>query len=644
MKRKFDKSLYILIAVFMLSLFISPIAKAVEDEKPEIEVVKVSAAGMRIPLKIYRDKDGNILIPIRDADSGQLMKKFDLNLTYLVPMKTIVMGPSGGKDLRIKIGDKKGIYGGKPIELKTAVRKIDGVPFIPLECFRVIYKLDISYNSDTRILYMDPVITDISFKMVKGKIKLITESSAPVEFKTSMMSEPDRYVIDIDNVVLDKSFVAKDIRYKHIGGIFVSQSSRMPNQVRIVIPIFNEVEIEVDQEKENRKLITTHFFFPKVIAPVQGLERQQVAKFNLKEESDRIIFDINTSGPVQYEWRRLLPPDNRYFIDIPNTKLGTYEYKKKLDVGYISGIEVRQTKTEPQPVVRVTLNLEVPCKVEITPDDDKPGVIRVIIYKETIDPMITYRQGFGVTRFPKKRDLDKVGGIVICIDPGHGGGDPGAVNRAYGLLEKDVALDISLRLAGMLRNAGWNVVMTRTTDRDVSFAGSSDARELGDRVRVANNIRAQIFLSIHINASTSSAVHGASTHCCKSIDYPLARCIQQHLVASNGRRNIGIRTDRFYVVRHTYMPAALVECAFISNPTEASLLRTDWFRQRCAEGIFNGLMAYARMQGLAGTGGGSSSGSDDDRELKRKMEAKKRKLDRELKDMPSLPDPDYSER
>ncbi|MCD4784349.1 MAG: N-acetylmuramoyl-L-alanine amidase family protein [Candidatus Eremiobacteraeota bacterium] len=642
MRKKLDKFIYILMAFLVLSFFTCPIARALEDEKPDLEIVKVSAAGMRIPLKIYRDEDGNILIPISDADSGQLMKKFGLNLTYLVPMKTIVMGASGGKDLRIKIGEKKGTYGGKPIELKTAVRKINGIPFIPLECFQVIYKLDISYNRATRILYMDPVITDISFKMVKGKIKLIIEGSAPLEFKTSMMSEPDRYVIDIDNVVPDKSLVAKDLRHKHVGAIFMSRSSRMPNRVRIVIPMFNEVEIEVNQEKKNRNLITTHFFFPKVVAPVQGLERQQVAKFDLKEESDRIIFDINTSGPVQYEWRRLLPPDNRYFIDIPNTKLGTSEYKKKLDVGYISGIEVRQTKSEPDPVVRITLKLEVPCKVEITPDEDRPGVIRVIVYKETIDPMITYRQGFGVTRFPKKSG--KVGGLIICIDPGHGGGDPGAVNRAYGLMEKDVTLDISLRLASMLRKAGWNVVMTRTTDRDVSFAGSSDARELGDRVRVANNIGAQVFISIHINASTSSAVHGTSTHCCKSIDYPLARCIQQHLVASNGRRNIGVRTNRFYMVRHSYMPASLVECAFISNPTEASLLRTGWFRQKCAEGIYNGLMAYAQMQGLTGSGEGSHSDSVEDRELKRKIEAEKRKLERELKDMPSLPDPDYSER
>jgi len=614
---------------------------ASENGKLHLEIVKVSAAGMRIPLKIYRDEEGNILIPIRDADLGQLMKKFNLNLTYLVPMKTIVMGASGGMDLRIKIGEKKGTYGGKPVELKTPVRKIDGELFIPLECFQVICKLDVNFNSNTRILYMDPIITDISFKTVKGKIKMITRGSAPLDFKTSMISEPDRYVIDIENVVLDKNLVGKEVRHKHIGSIFVSQDSRMPNRVRIVIPMFNEVEIEVDQEEKNRKLITTHFFFPKVLAPLQGLEQQQVAKFELKEEADRVIFDINTSGPVQYEWRRLLPPDNRYFIDIPNTKLGTTEYKKKLDVDFISGIEVKQTGMDPDPVVRVTLKLEAPCKVEINTDDEKTGVIRVIVYKETINPMITYRQGFGVTRFPKKKD--NVGGVVICIDPGHGGGDPGAVNRSYGLMEKDLTLDISLRLASMLRNAGWNVIMTRTTDRDVSFAGSSDARELGDRVRVANNMGAQIFISIHINASTSSAVHGTSTHCCKSIDYPLASCIQNHLVASNGRRSIGVRTDSFYVVRHTYMPAALVECAFISNPTEASLLQTDWFRQRCAEGIYNGLMAYARMQGLAGKGGDSSSGSDD-RELKMKIEEKKREIEKELKELPSLPDPDYTER
>lgn len=601
------------------------------------ETVNISAGGLRIPLNIYQDDKDNILIPIRDVNTGRLMKQFNATITWLVPMKTVVLGLPGGKDFRIKIGEDEGLFGRDKVKLKAKLTIIDGVPCIPLECMGIAFKRNISLDKVTHILYMDPIITDVSFQEVKGKLRLVTQGTGPLKFRTSKLMEPDRYVIEIDDAVLDSSIEGKDLRYKYVGSVFVSQDYRMPNRVKIIIPVVNRVEIETPEKRDDNNQIITHLFYPEVLAPVQGLKLERVTRFRFKEEEEKITFYFTTTGPVQYEWRRLLPPDNRYFIDIPNTLYSKELFEKKFSACYITGLKVEQIKKKPEPVVRITLNLEVPSVINIEPDPKAPHIIKIEVLAKTLpNPQVVQRQGFGVTSLPVR------GGIVICIDPGHGGGDPGACNSSYGLQEKHITLDISLRLASMLRKAGWNVVMTRTTDRDVSFAGSSDARELGDRVNVANSCRAQLFVSIHINASTGSGAHGTSTHCIKDIDYPLANAIQQHLVAANGRRNIGVITDGFYVARHTTMPAALVECAFISNPTEAALLSGTAFRQQCAEGIFNGLMAYAKQNNL---GSPMAPQEEEDFTQENNMVRQKRAaIENKIEKSEGEADPDFGER
>ncbi|MFP4498278.1 MAG: N-acetylmuramoyl-L-alanine amidase, partial [Vulcanimicrobiota bacterium] len=368
------------------------------------------------------------------------------------------------------------------------------------------------------------------------------------------------------------------------------------------------------------------------VAPVQDLKQERVTDLRLNEEENRVVFKLLTTGPVQYEWRRLLPPDNRYFVDIPNCVYTAKEFSKNFNVGYIKSVNVKQYRDLPDPVVRVSFELHVPCQVKVFPDPDRPLEIRMEVYDKTINPRFAERQGFGITDFPAP------GGVVICIDPGHGGGDPGACNSSMGLQEKKLTLDIALRLAKLLKKAGWNVVMTRTTDRDVSFAGSSDARELGDRVKIANETRAHIFVSIHIDANTSSHVNGTTTYYCKADSGELARHIQENLVAANGLRNIGTRNNSFYVIRNTQMPAVLVECAFISNPSDASLLITPSFRQKCANGIFTGLVSYARAKGL-----GTTVPVDFTTDLE-KIEEKKQQLEKEITKSETKGIEGYSER
>jgi N-acetylmuramoyl-L-alanine amidase/PKD repeat protein len=178
------------------------------------------------------------------------------------------------------------------------------------------------------------------------------------------------------------------------------------------------------------------------------------------------------------------------------------------------------------------------------------------------------------------------GKIKVYIDAGHGGSDPGAIG--FGLNEKDANLDIALRLKSKLEANGFIVVMTRTND---SYS------TLDERVNKANSSGADIFLSIHNNAALSQYAHGTETYWCSngvSGSNQFANLVQNNLVSQIGRANRGVKTANFRVIKYTQMVAALVECAFVSNPTESDLLKTADFREKCSVGLFNAIVAFSK--------------------------------------------------
>jgi N-acetylmuramoyl-L-alanine amidase/PKD repeat protein len=196
-------------------------------------------------------------------------------------------------------------------------------------------------------------------------------------------------------------------------------------------------------------------------------------------------------------------------------------------------------------------------------------------------------------------------GIKVFIDPGHGGKDPGAVWN--GLKEKDANLAIANKLKTKLEAAGFTVVMRRTGDQ---------YHTLDEIVSMANNSKADIFISIHNNASVSTSANGTETYWCPNGvngSSQLANLVQSRLLSQIGRANRGVKTANFRVIKYTNMPAALVECAFVSNPTEAELLKTSSFQEKCAVGLFNAINEFSKginkdTGSYTGGGGDGSAG------------------------------------
>jgi N-acetylmuramoyl-L-alanine amidase len=174
--------------------------------------------------------------------------------------------------------------------------------------------------------------------------------------------------------------------------------------------------------------------------------------------------------------------------------------------------------------------------------------------------------------------------VLVCLDPGHGGSDTGALEN--GVAEKDVNLDIALRARKLLESSGYRVVMTRETDRAVSLA---------ERVAAANNAHASVLVSIHNNARPPDAA-GTTTYCHRGspAGRRLALDVQREVVSSAGRPDRGIKESNLYVVRNAIMPAALLESVFLTDRSEAALSTLPSFRQKIAEGTAAGIEAFLK--------------------------------------------------
>lgn len=173
---------------------------------------------------------------------------------------------------------------------------------------------------------------------------------------------------------------------------------------------------------------------------------------------------------------------------------------------------------------------------------------------------------------------------TVIVDAGHGGHDRGA-RSVSGAHEKFLALDTSRRLAVILRNAGFRVIETRSSDYFVP---------LGTRTDISNRTSSAIFVSVHYNWARRRAPHGIEIYYYTPRSYRLAANILAETRRAYPTNNRGVKRNNYYVLRNNRRPAVLCELGFVSNPTENSYLQSPAVRQRLAEAIAVGIIAERR--------------------------------------------------
>ena len=190
--------------------------------------------------------------------------------------------------------------------------------------------------------------------------------------------------------------------------------------------------------------------------------------------------------------------------------------------------------------------------------------------------------------------------ITIVLDAGHGGEDGGA--QGNGLIEKDLNLDITLRVATLLREQGVNVVLTRDTDillydTESDYKGKKKAHDLRKRLEIANSCENPVLVSIHMNYFAQTQYSGLQVWYSKndSRSKTLANFIQSNVKSTlqpHNNRATKEATSSIFLLHNATFPAVLIECGFLSNPDEAHALGDANYRQELANSIFHSIMNY----------------------------------------------------
>ncbi|WP_195963614.1 N-acetylmuramoyl-L-alanine amidase CwlD [Clostridium cuniculi] len=189
---------------------------------------------------------------------------------------------------------------------------------------------------------------------------------------------------------------------------------------------------------------------------------------------------------------------------------------------------------------------------------------------------------------------------VILIDPGHGGIDGGAKSKT-GTIEKDINLQISLKLRDNLEEKGYKVYMTRDEDEGLYQKGNTvrekKREDLNRRVEMKKETECDIFVSIHQNMFPQSKCYGAQVwYASNDNSYNLATIVQDSIkesVKDNNKRVAKPAAEAYLILRDKYEGASiLVECGFLSNPDEEARLKSDEHQNLIVEGISNGIDKY----------------------------------------------------
>ena len=398
-------------------------------------------------------------------------------------------------------------------------------------------------------------ITGVRVSSSQDKTRIVVDAKAPVTYRTMVLKNPGRVVVDIKGAWLSPQ-VKRELS---VSSSFVSRARVAqfdPRTVRVVV--------ETTVGKDNYKI------FPLTGGPVPG----------------RVVLDFGRVGPDSAGATIALPDVKAPTKPAaPQTK-PTKPTKPQTPQTKPQAPQTKPAETKPAE----TKPVETKPEEQQTPQDAEQAAQETAADTPGEQPATESSTDAGIAA------ITGLAGHSITIDAGHGGNDSGAIGPT-GVTEKSVTLRVALALQKLLTSEGATVYMTRTTDTEVSPKGAaaSDIEELQARCDVANRHNSDIFISIHMDSFTNGAAKGTTGYYYalgskKSRD--LADKVRAGVIDQIGTPSRGTQSCNFYVVKHTDMPATLVEVAFISNPTEEKLMNSEDGVQKAAQGIADGIADF----------------------------------------------------
>lgn len=427
----------------------------------------------------------------------------------------------------------------------------------------VLVKKDLLLNSK---FYID----NLTFK---SNNVVITGLGSLTVTKPMYLSNPSRVAFDIPNAIVNPAIRNKDFKFNQTESVKIGQFDK--NTARIVITsstpsryipvIYGDGERLVIVDKLN--VSPTGLYTSKV-----NLNNVLYEKNDTKTHSMKLLF----SKPVVYGLERTSGAIELLLYNVDKYTEGSI--KSTLKNTAFSNVKITSLS---QGGVKFVVPVEKEDNIDIHAGADGK-TIRIKeqfnklaeLPKPKVEPVVTVPS----IVVPTKKETNK---HYVVIDAGHGGSDVGATRN--GVYEKNITLDVSKRVADLLRKKGYIVEMTRTTDTYVS---------LQDRVAISEDINPDVFVSIHVNSSNSDSPTGLETHYYKDNSLELAKYVHASLLNHVNSKDRGLFKSRFYVINHTTAPAILVEIGFISSPVERAQLVSESRKQATAKAIAEGINDY----------------------------------------------------
>lgn len=541
---------------------------------------------------------GQVMIPATRA-----FEAFGAAAVWLSAERAVLITNRTGRTVKMRMGDPVALVNGQAKPLPAVPVLMGGHPFVPAQFVFAALGAWVRYDEPERILHVASQIMSLAIRSGGGAVRVVLDATGPLQAQMRMLPEPDRLVVDLHGGAFRPPDQDLPVGEAGVVRVRAAQFQTKPYITRVVFDLREPVEARTVVAADSFEFVievrprgAAPVVHPPVPPPAAASQPAPVPPPAALPPPAPVQRPPAVPPPValpeQPEPTVLLPPEPLPDDGIPRVLQVRVEQTVGRFRVFIEGtMPLEYTVRELPEPDRVVIDLAgavfIPVKQEIPVAG--PVVAEVRAAQFQVDPNITRV----VVELRRKAVYTVTSGAadgsvlvveipepslrahVVAIDAGHGGRDPGAIGPT-GLYEKEVVLDIALRVRELLVRGGVRVVMTRETDTFV---------ELADRSRIARAQGATAFVSIHANASTRPAASGSETYYLTPQSLVLAQMMQEELGRIPGLANRGVRTANFQVLRENEIPAVLVEVAYLSNLDEEARLRTTAFRQRLAEAV-----------------------------------------------------------
>lgn len=402
-----------------------------------------------------------------------------------------------------------------------------------------------------------------------GAVLLGGMGSVGIE-KPMILSNPTRIIFDLPNTLVNQSLRNKEYSLGGVDKFRIGQFS--VNKARVVITTPDVTKYIPIYSRDNQSLLigNTEKISYDMIKDSNG-SITGYSNYKIDEQSSAMTLNFNTA--LIHGFDRTNSNVIVYLYNIEN--FNNEAFKKEFEQTPFANAEIVKHPKGLKLTIPISYGSLVTA---FTGADGKSLKIQVKAPKE---PEVKPEPPKTVPITPTVPKTSS-GKHKVVIDAGHGGSDCGAMRN--GAQEKHITLDVAKRVEKLLKQQGYDVLMTRTGDVFVSLA---------DRVEYSEEYEPDIFVSIHVNSSTSDTSKGVETHYYHQESLPLAQVVHASLASAIPESpNRGLFKSKFYVINHTTAPAILMEIGFISNMEERGQLLSETRKQNTAKAIVEGINNY----------------------------------------------------